>query len=302
MAGAMPLAQWLAADRSRWAVRYRAARARGRPWEPRCPRRTPSDTACEALSVSSGDGACIAGSAGDRRHPLLSRRPGARAAAGAGDARRASRRPRRKRATTASRARATPVDRPDGRWDWWLDRNAAEHWYVAADEGYVVYRHLAIENVPDAFRILVLDLVATTPRAFRALWGLFADARSVVPSVVFRSGPSEPLATLLDGPDMVVRRERQWMLRLVDAAAAAPRAAIVRTPARASRSTSTIPSVRGTRPMDTPHRKRHWAPEREATARSGSASALPRRCSAAGDDGEAARRLLEGGTVDERRA
>jgi len=112
------------------------------------------------------------------------------------------------------------VDRTDGRWDWWLDRNATEHWYVAGDEGYVVYRHLPIENVPDAFRILLLDFVATTPRAFRALWGLFADARSVVPSVVFRSGPNEPLAALLDGPDMVVRRERQWMLRLVDAAAA----------------------------------------------------------------------------------
>ena len=45
-------------------------------------------------------------------------------------------------------------------------------------EGYVVYRHLPIENVPDQFRILLLDFVATTPRAFRALWGLFADARS----------------------------------------------------------------------------------------------------------------------------
>src|SRR5205085_9488924 len=83
------------------------------------------------------------------------------------------------------------VDRTDGRWDWWLDRNATEHWYVAGDEGYVVYRHMPIENVPDQFRILLLDFVATTPRAFRALWGLFADARSVVPSVVFRSGPSE---------------------------------------------------------------------------------------------------------------
>jgi len=112
------------------------------------------------------------------------------------------------------------VDRPDARWDWWLDRNASEHCYVADDEGYVLYRHLPIENVPDAFRLLVLDLVATTPRAFRALWGLLADARSVVPSVVFRSGPNEPLAALLDGPDLVVRRERQWMLRLVDAAAA----------------------------------------------------------------------------------
>ena len=112
------------------------------------------------------------------------------------------------------------VDRTDGRWDWWLDRTETVPWYVAGDEGYVVYRHLPIENVPDQFRILVLDFVATTPRAFRALWGLFADARSVVPSVVFRSGPHEPLAALLDGPDMVVRRERQWMLRLVDAAAA----------------------------------------------------------------------------------
>jgi predicted acetyltransferase len=119
-------------------------------------------------------------------------------------------------------ARATDgfVDRSDARWTWWLEHNDREHWYVAADEGYVIYRHLPIENVPDAFRLLVLDLVAATPRAFRALWGLLGDARSVVPSVVFRSAPNEPLAALLDGPDMVVRRERQWMLRLVDAAAA----------------------------------------------------------------------------------
>jgi predicted acetyltransferase len=49
---------------------------------------------------------------------------------------------------------------------------------------------------------------------------MLGDADSVVRSVVFRCGPTDPLTALLDSPDVVVRRERQWMLRLVDAAAA----------------------------------------------------------------------------------
>ncbi len=69
---------------------------------------------------------------------------------------------------------------------------------------------------------LFLDgrLVAVTPEAFRALWALLGAASSVVPTVFFRGGPSDPLAGLLDGLDVAVSRERPWMLRLVDAPAA----------------------------------------------------------------------------------
>jgi predicted acetyltransferase len=115
------------------------------------------------------------------------------------------------------------VDRPDGRWRWYFDRTSDAFLHVAGDEGYVLYRQLPLEApypAPDAFRVLVLELLATTPRALRALWGMLGDADSVVRSVVFRCGPTDPLTALLDSPDVVVRRERQWMLRLVDAAAA----------------------------------------------------------------------------------
>jgi len=122
-------------------------------------------------------------------------------------------------------ARATDgfVDRTDGRWEWWFERTETDFLHVAGDDGYVLYRQLPAETIfptPQAFRIVVLDLVATTPRALRALWGMLGDASSVVPTVLFRSAPNEPLNALLDAPDVVVRRERQWMLRLVDAPAA----------------------------------------------------------------------------------
>jgi predicted acetyltransferase len=115
------------------------------------------------------------------------------------------------------------VDRPDGRWDWYFDRTSDDVLHLAGDDGYVLYRQLPLDGprpTPEAFRIFVLELVATTPRSLRALWGLLGDADSVVRSVVFRSGPTDPLTALLPAPDVVVLRERQWMLRLVDAAAA----------------------------------------------------------------------------------
>ncbi len=120
-------------------------------------------------------------------------------------------------------ARATNgfVDRTDARWSWWLARSADDFTFVAGDDGYVVYRHLDPPgSSPDGFRLLVLDLVATTPDALRALWAMLGATASVVPDVIFRSGVHEPLCGLLGGNDVLVARERPWMLRLVDAPAA----------------------------------------------------------------------------------
>jgi predicted acetyltransferase len=120
-------------------------------------------------------------------------------------------------------ARATNgfVDRTDGRWSWFFERCADDFWYVAGDDGYAVYRHLDPPgNGPEGFRLLVLDLVTTTPNALRALWAMLGATASVVPAVVFRSGVHEPLSMLLGGNDVSVGHERPWMLRLVDAPAA----------------------------------------------------------------------------------
>lgn len=113
------------------------------------------------------------------------------------------------------------LDRTDERWSWLFERFADDHWLVAGDDGYVLYRHVDPPPAgPEGFRLLVLELVATTPEALRALWATLGDASSVVPTVFFRCGPTDPLASLLDGLDVATTRERQWMLRLVDAPAA----------------------------------------------------------------------------------
>jgi len=111
--------------------------------------------------------------------------------------------------------------RPAGRWDWIFERFADDALYLAGEDGYLLYRHA--DPAPashEGFRIYALDLVAATPDALRALWRLLGGMRSVVPSVAFRGGPTDPLAGLLDGNAVTVVRERPWMLRLVDAAAA----------------------------------------------------------------------------------
>jgi predicted acetyltransferase len=112
------------------------------------------------------------------------------------------------------------VDRGDGRWQWIADQLADDFLFVAGEEGYVLYRHDKPPPELESFRVLVRELVATTPAALRALWGMLGAASSVVPTVTFRGGPNDTLALLLGAPDVVVVRERVWMLRLVEAAAA----------------------------------------------------------------------------------
>jgi predicted acetyltransferase len=113
------------------------------------------------------------------------------------------------------------LDRSHGRWDWIFERFDEDHLFVAGDEGYVLYRVVDKPPAgPEGFRLLVLDVVAETSAAWRALWGMLARASSVVPMVFLRSGPVEPLLHAIDALDVTVTRERPWMLRLVDGAAA----------------------------------------------------------------------------------
>jgi predicted acetyltransferase len=86
------------------------------------------------------------------------------------------------------------LDRTPARWHWLLERLAEEHWLAAGDEGFVRYRHVDPPPAgPEGFRILVFDLIATTPVALRALWATLGDASSVVPTIYFRCGPTDPL-------------------------------------------------------------------------------------------------------------
>jgi predicted acetyltransferase len=113
------------------------------------------------------------------------------------------------------------VDRRAGRWEWLFERFADDYFFVAGDEGYVLYRIVDKAPAgPEGFRLLVLDLVAPTAAGWRALWGMLGRTTSVVPTIFFRGGPSDPLVHVLDAGDVTVSRERPWMLRLVDASAA----------------------------------------------------------------------------------
>ncbi len=114
------------------------------------------------------------------------------------------------------------VDRPSGRWEWFFDRFSDEQLYVAGDDGYVLYRHLPLPPTapPDGFNLLVLELVATTAIAWRALWTLVAASAAIAPTTYFRGGGVDPLPMQLAAPDVTILRERPWMLRLVDAPAA----------------------------------------------------------------------------------
>jgi predicted acetyltransferase len=127
------------------------------------------------------------------------------------------------RAAYATLARATNgfVDRTEERWSWIFERFADDFWFLAEAAGYLLYRHLDPPgNGPEGFRVLVHDLVATSPQSLHALWTMLGGAASTVPAIVFRSGPVEPLVSLVDGNGVTVVRERPWMLRIVDGPAA----------------------------------------------------------------------------------
>jgi predicted acetyltransferase len=82
-------------------------------------------------------------------------------------------------------------------------------------EGYVYFH---VERTSDLQKrsMVILDFVATTPEATRALLGLIADHRSMIKDAVFGVGPAEPWVGLLDEQSYTLTHEITWMLRMVD--------------------------------------------------------------------------------------
>lgn len=114
------------------------------------------------------------------------------------------------------------LDRPEGAWRWFFDRYSEDLLFLAGDLGYVLYGHERPPGAPSGvYHLAVRELVAETPDALRALWTMLGRPTSpFVPAVTFRGAPLDPLALLLRTPDVVLSRQRRWMLRLVDAPAA----------------------------------------------------------------------------------
>jgi predicted N-acetyltransferase YhbS len=85
-----------------------------------------------------------------------------------------------------------------------------------ADDGFLAYGwHGSSDR-----KIMVQVLQAASERTARALWGIVASHASVTEVVLAWSGPADPIAWLTSEPDVSVRREDTWMLRVLDAPAA----------------------------------------------------------------------------------
>ena len=68
--------------------------------------------------------------------------------------------------------------------------------------------------------IMIRVLAAGSPQTARALWGIVASHASVTRVVHAILGPSDPVSWLTREPDVSLRRHWQWMLRVLDPAAA----------------------------------------------------------------------------------
>ena len=80
-------------------------------------------------------------------------------------------------------------------------------------EGYVYY----VQRSPSTHdqQLDVLDLVVRSPRAAVGALSFFADHRSLVNEIVWRSGPADPLLMLLPERHYRVELDIYWMLRIV---------------------------------------------------------------------------------------
>jgi predicted acetyltransferase len=124
--------------------------------------------------------------------------------------------------TRVARTSSGLLDRTDERWRWTLERRQDDFLFLAGDDGYVIYGHAERpEAGQGVFNLMVSELVAATPEAFRALWRMLGSPTSpFVPTVIFRGAPQDPLSLVLPLPDVSLQRQRLWMLRLVDAPSA----------------------------------------------------------------------------------
>jgi predicted acetyltransferase len=99
----------------------------------------------------------------------------------------------------------------------------ATHGVLVADddriEGYVFYRKVSSD--PPYHDMIVTDLQASTARAYRRLWSFMRDiSTSVVSEIVLFTAPSDPAYLVHPHPYFRMRLTDNWMLRIVDAAAA----------------------------------------------------------------------------------
>ncbi len=86
--------------------------------------------------------------------------------------------------------------------------------YLAPD-GFLAYRW---RNGND--EILVERALASSAATTRALWAIIASHSSIAGTVRGRVGPADPLRWLISEPELALARAHEWMLRVVDAAAA----------------------------------------------------------------------------------
>jgi predicted acetyltransferase len=86
--------------------------------------------------------------------------------------------------------------------------------YLAPD-GFLAYRW---HNGND--EILVERALASSAATTRAWWAIIASHSSMAGTVRGRIGPADPLRWLISEPDLALARAHEWMLRVVDAAAA----------------------------------------------------------------------------------
>jgi predicted acetyltransferase len=108
------------------------------------------------------------------------------------------------------------IDRPDFLWQRTVaPTERPSYTFVArrdgVPEGYVTFQH-ASWGEP----LQVRDLVALTPAAGRRLLTVLGDHRSMVETVRFPAGPSDPLLFLMPEQKQSVFRSLDLMLRIVD--------------------------------------------------------------------------------------
>ena len=86
--------------------------------------------------------------------------------------------------------------------------------YLAAD-GFLAYRWHGGHN-----EIFVERAIAASQATTRALWAVLASSSSIAQTVRVRVSPAEPFWLLMSERDLALSDDDQWMLRVMDAAAA----------------------------------------------------------------------------------
>jgi len=101
-------------------------------------------------------------------------------------------------------------------------RDATPHARLVTNDGAPVgYCYYLLERKELHFqRMLVLDMLATTPEAASRLLAFLGDHRSLVNEVIWHGPASDPLLMLLPERSYRVRVAVDWMLRVTDVAAA----------------------------------------------------------------------------------